>query len=364
MDAGNFPYQRFNWIKAEKEKAFLDYIKAEKVEEVPILVTPPCDIFGVVAGDRVRSLQIQLDSFEMAMRLDSDFMISYLEPWHGVGVYASMFGCPVAWSTFDAPQTLPVLHSIDEVESIKKPDPLSSEMSRMVLDTITYFRQQTADRLDIVLTDTQSPNDTASLIMDTAEFFAYNRLDPNRLDPLLKIITDLIIEFSEMQFEKMGDTRCQPGHIMLSCRGLPGISISDDNMSFLSVPAYRDCALKYNNRLARHFRGISIHTCGNFIQNYAVVQEHKNLMMMDCAVEGVDPNPNQPAKLASAFANTGILLKVRMGAGEDFWWVLDDLVRPDLKLILQIASDGDIEKSNRIFRNLKKRCKQILAEKT
>ena len=63
------------------------------------------------------------------------------------------------------------------------------------------------------------------------------------------------------------------------------------------------------------------------------------------------------------FANTGITIKARMGIEEEHWSALDDLVRPDLKLIVQVESDGDIANAARVYEKIKTRCRDILARK-
>lgn len=363
MDPNNFPYDRFNQIKEEKQANLIQYLNTRDVMDIPVVVQPPSDIWGSVSGDRVLSLQHQLDALAMYFGLNSDFLFSYLEPWHGVGVYANIFGCPVNWYDFDAPQTLPIVHSIDQLKNIRRPNILDAELPRMVLETIDYFRDVIRDQLDIVLTDTQSPNDSASLIISTNEFFIANLDGIEQLSPFMEMLTDVIIEFSEMQFNAMGKTGVRPGHIMLSAPGLFGISVSDDNMAVISSRAYKNAALPFNSRLGEHFGGISVHTCGDFRQNYETVKLIKNLTMIDCHVSGADPQPNDPRKVAEAFAGTGIILKVSIGREAKYWDDLDYLIRPDLKVILQLTSDGDVNHSNTIYSQLKDRCKRILDAK-
>jgi Uroporphyrinogen decarboxylase (URO-D) len=362
MDPKHFPYDRYHQVKAEKDSALYRFVNSPTIEDIPIIVRPPCDIYGAVARDRVRSLELQLDALLLALDHKSDFMFSYLEPWHGVGIYASIFGCPVNWYDFDAPQTLPIIKSVDELKDLKRPKVLASDMVQMVLETIRYFRRATHDQIDIILTDTQSPNDNASLIMDTCEFFACSLSSPERLVPFMNLITDVMIEFSEMQFEALGPTASRPGHIMVSAPELQGISISDDNMAVISHTSYLNSALAYNSRLGEYFGGVSIHTCGNFVQNYATIKQVKNLVLIDCPVSGADPLPNDPRKLSQAFANTDTIIKARIG-GEEHWGVLEDLIDPDLKLIIQIDSDGDTTKSNLNYERLKERCMKIMTAK-
>jgi hypothetical protein len=360
MDPKDFPYDDFNQFIAEKQADLIRFINSPILEDVPVVIQPPSDIWGAVSGDRVLSLQHQLDALALSMKLQSDFVFTYLEPWHGVGVYANIFGCPVNWNDFDAPQTMPIIQSLDQLKNVARPNILDAELPRMILDTIDYFRETTRDRMHIVLTDTQSPNDSASLIISTNEFFAGNLTGMEYLAPFMDMLTDVMIEFSDMQLAAMGPTAVHPGHIMLSAPSLSGISVSDDNMSVISERAYRNAAFPYNSRLGDHFGGIALHTCGDFHQNYEIVQRVKNLTLVDCHVSGADPQPNNPRRLADAFAGTGILLKVGIGGEESNWGDLDDLIRPDLRLILQVVSDGNIAKSNHIYMELKDRCRKIL----
>lgn len=316
MDPKDFPYDLFNEFKTDKQADLIRFINSPDIEDIPVVVQPPSDIWGSVSGDRVLSLQHQLDALLLSMELQSDFVFTYIEPWHGVGVYANIFGCPVNWYDFDAPQTQPIIHSLDQLKTVRRPNILDAELPRMILETIHYFRDVTKDRLDIVLTDTQSPNDSASLIISTNEFFAANLVGVEHLAPFMDMLTDVMVEFSEMQFDAIGPIAVRPGHIMLSAPCLAGISISDDNMAVISKRAYTNAALPYNSRLGEHFNGIALHTCGDFHQNYEVVKQVKNLVLVDCHASGADPQPNNPRRLAEAFADTGIILKVGIGAEE------------------------------------------------
>jgi hypothetical protein len=87
MDPKDFPYERFKQFKTEKNAALIRYFSSPTIEDIPIVVQPPNDIWGAVSGDRVRSLEHQLDALALSMQMHSDFIFSYLEPWHGVGVY-------------------------------------------------------------------------------------------------------------------------------------------------------------------------------------------------------------------------------------------------------------------------------------
>jgi hypothetical protein len=355
-----FPYDDFLKVQQDKEASFLDFMAGDEWF-IPVVQRPSStlDHFGALCRDREKSLEFQLDLLARYLDLRSDFIYSYLEPWHGVGIYASAFGCPLYWDALSAPQTRTIYHTIEEVAGFRTPDITGCESMRMVMDTIGYFREVTRDKLDISLTDTQSVNDTASLIVDASEFLIMSITDPEALHPFLQAITDTIIRFTEMQVEAAGDRLSTPGHLMMSSPGLPGISISDDNMSILSPSAYENTAFPYNEQLARRFGGLAVHTCGDFVHNAARLLETNGLAAVDCAIGSVvDPTPNDPARLRDLFAGTGVILKVRLGAGQ--LTLLEPLIDENLKLIVEIRGEGSVEEKNRAYEVARRKIDEIM----
>ena len=122
-----------------------------------------------------------------------------MEPWIGTGVFANAFGCEYHFRDDNAPHVRYRYHKIEEVRDIEYPDYRKSPIMSMVLDCIDCFRERTHDGLPIALTDTQSPFDTATLILDAAEFFTACYTEPEIVTDFLQKITDLIVEFSEVQ---------------------------------------------------------------------------------------------------------------------------------------------------------------------
>ena len=344
----SFPYSRFLKMKEKKENRLLKLISGEEWF-VPVVQRPGvADQYGGLCSSREKTLEFQLDFLNTYLELESDLLYDYLEPWHGVGIYAAAFGCPLYWSQHTAPQTHPIYFSAEDIAQYKKPDIKNCEVMQMVLDTIRYFREKTGDQLDISLTDTQSPNDTASLIVDTCEFFILSRTDEELVQPLLQDITDTMIQFSEQQFEALGQTATHPGHMMISSKQLKGISLSDDNMAVLDPISYQTTSKTYNEQLSRHFGGLAIHTCGNFAHTAQALLESEGLFMVDCAIgKTVDPTPNDPATIRKIFSGSDILVKVRLGSDE--LHLLEPLLDRKLKLIVEIKTDGSIYEKNKQY---------------
>ena len=344
-------------------KAFLDYKEKKDLNyrrflqggdwSVPIAQLASSTHWQGICRYKEKSLEAQLDFLTDTVKLETDFVFGYLEPWMGVGIYAAAYGCKYIWHGNESPQVLPIYHSLDDVRGVKHPSICECEEMSATLDMIRYFKEQTGGMLDISMTDTQSPNDTGSMILDTTEFFAATLDEPELLDPLLNSITRLIIEFSERQMEIIGENLALPGHIMPSSREGSGISVSDDNMTFISPRSYIDTCRTYNTKLSDHFGGVAIHTCGNAGHNLELLRDTRGLQMVDLALGfTADPSPNQAQRVADVFRGTPVIVKAKVG-----WDEIDliaPLIDPGVKLVVHLFTSGDIDERNRQFEAARK----------
>lgn len=359
----DFPLDKFLINKEKMDKNLLSFLQT-KDWIIPVVQEPIAKSWGNACKYNDKSLEVQLDYLYDTTVLQSDLNFSYLEPWLGVGVYASAFGCKYEWVNDEPPQTRPIFTSVDDLIGLKYPNLNDCEVMQMILDRIKFFKQKTGGLLDISVTDTQSPNDTASLIMETTEFFIASIAEPEILDPFLTMITKSIIEFTEMQIESIGECLTRPGHVMLSHKSLKGIAISDDNMALISPESYRNISLPYNNMLSRHFGGISIHSCGNHGHNGHLLHETDNLLMVDCPTgKRNDPTPNKAGDLKKNFLNTGVVLKTKIGFDEID--KIEELIDPGIKLIVQVWSGPEysIDERNRQFEAVKERVHHLQERK-
>jgi hypothetical protein len=300
---------------------------------------------------------------EEKLKLDWTDDLPFLEPWIGTGVFANAFGCEYHFRDDNAPHVRYRYHKIDELRDIDYPDWRQSPIMSMVLDCIDCFRQRTRDGLPIALTDTQSPFDTATLVLEAAEFFTACYAEPEIVAEFLNKIADLIVEFSEVQRERIGPNLfAQPGHLMPSFVGGPGISISDDNLAVSSPQVNRRFALPMNERLAVHFGGLAIHSCGVWTHTIAMLRDYQNLTAIDCAVGhgrgDHDPNTNPPADVRRVVAGSNLIVKARFDSDlEKALAALDELASPEMRLIAHIGYDP--EHAERNYRRVTERLESI-----
>ena len=314
------------------------------VQSVPLDVYTSCNTIEDIYTANVRF-------FERQLSVKSDWL-PYLEPWMGTGIFANAFGCEYLWRDGDAPAVHYRYHSLEEVADLTAPTPDDSEVMPRVLEAIALFRERTSDRVPIALTDTQSANDTATLVLDATELIAGCYSDPEVAHRLLGQVNDLIIEFSRRQIEAIGSAPvARPGHIMVSSPDWRGISISDDNLAFMSVEIGREFCLRYDQQLADEFGGLAIHSCGRWQHLMPDVAAMRNIVQVDCAIHiDADPNPNDPEAVRDAFAGSGIAVKVRGPNDFEPWReILPRLVKRGLRLIVQLDYVPDEAESARNY---------------
>lgn len=265
--------------------------------------------------------------------------LPHLQAWFGTGVYANAFGCEYLWRTGEAPDTHVRYQRIEDVRELEKPDWRKSPVMSMVMETIDVLKERTRGRFPISVTDTQSPCDTATLVLDTSEFFTACYTEEETVERFMGTITDLIIEFCRAQAERIGpELLARPGHAMPSLPGLTGITVSDDNMAVSSPWINEKFSLRFDRRIAEAFGGVVVHSCGVWDHTMKKLRAPE-IIGADCSVaKSWDPTPMTPEAVGNALANSGIVVKARCGATrEEIVRAVHDLDRPGLRVIFDIA---------------------------
>jgi len=362
FDPESFPYKEFLAVQEERNRFIFEWAKGLRPGEVPVLIYPSWDMWDdSTCRDRELFLRWNLWGMVTSSEWTSDGVFPHLQPWYGVGIYATAFGCRYIWEGNNPPQTRHIYTSASEVANISTPHPSDSQDMQEVLDRIRWYRKVTHDQLPICLTDTQSPNDTASLILEVNEFLTVSTFEPERLRRFMNAITELILSFSEIQMEAIGPNLSLPGHQMICHPAWSGISVSDDNMAMLSPRAYEVGALPYNSRIAQHFDGIALHSCGRIAHNIPVQLRIPKLQQMECSAciiaRDSDPCPNTPELLRDGYRDSGVIAKVRINKEEIE--LLDRLLAPDFKCAVAVSGVETREESERVYQQFKDRINRI-----
>ena len=75
-------------------------------------------------------LDLELENITKMLAVDTDW-VPYLEPWHGVGVYAEAFGCPFEWREGEPPylSLTPVSAEAQGLVAVDPPHALANGVS-------------------------------------------------------------------------------------------------------------------------------------------------------------------------------------------------------------------------------------------
>jgi hypothetical protein len=265
--------------------------------------------------------------------------LPHLQAWFGTGVYATAFGCEYLWRQGEAPDSYVRFHSIEEVRGLPMPDWRKSTVMGMVLDCIDVLKERTRGKIPIALTDTQSPFDTATLVLDTSEFFTACYTEEETAAELMGTIARLIIEFSREQARHIGEALVsRPGHVMPSLPGLKGITLSDDNLAVSSPLINEKFSLRFNQVIAEEMGGVAVHSCGVWDHTMKLLPG-RGVIAVDCSLSPRwDPTPMAPEMVRAALGGTGIAVKARVGGTrEEIEHAITALAGPDMRVILDIA---------------------------
>lgn len=239
------------------------------LDHVPVVQMSRVDLglsIHDIVYDKESMLHQQLANISASMRHQTDYC-PMLAPWHGVGMYAELLGCEILFHKNDWPWAKPIItDNPDDVYGLKPKKLEESALWKHLFETIDFFQKNTNGDIPICTTDPQGPMATASMIWHTEDLLCACYTNPKEVHYLMNLITDLFIEFYDRQLAVI-DNPAFPGWGFPLGESGRGISMSDDNAAFLSPELYMEFCVPYNARIAEHFNGLYLHSCGNWMHN-------------------------------------------------------------------------------------------------
>ncbi len=294
---------------------------------------PAC--FSWMCRDMEASLAHQLGALQASMAYPAD-IANFLEPWYGIGTLASAFGIDYLWPENQAPVVPHAFSSLQEVLGHATVPVEKTAIGKRTLEMIEYFLHATQGKIPISLTDTQSPLNALSFLVETNSFYMSFLDAPEALHRVLDRLVPLQIDFVKRQLELIGHAIAWPGHGFASSRAFSGLGMSDDVMTLLSPAQYGEFGVPSLSRCGQTLGGPVVHSCGNWEDKAPVVRNIPDLVMVDGAFTApTDPSPNAPARFSDVFASSGIVLNARtVGNKETVLECVKVLWKPGLKLIV------------------------------
>ncbi len=268
----------FSFISHEKYKDSLLKIenafnfKNKAFSKVPLIIqTNPVDLVGYDPNDipddyfenPKSMLNFQTKGFEEHFEKLEDDYIPSLFPYYGSTVIPGAFGSKVEFFKKRDPQISDF--GIKNIEDIRNVKPLNFEnnsMTRRVLDTIKYFKNNS--QYPISVSGVQSPLNCISMIIGYENLFYWMRDRPEEVDHLFETVTDNLINWVKLKKEYVNEkTDCANGLFFIKPPDGIGVCLSDDDAVILSPSFYERFVIDKYSRLFTSFGSGMIHWCGN-----------------------------------------------------------------------------------------------------
>ncbi len=214
-------------------------------------------------ADPASMIAYQSRKINRHMQEHDDCYIPFLMPWYGTGVLASGFGVPVKFQDrMDPAVDLPIIQRVEQIQDLRKPDPVKDGLMPRVLHTIRAMRATTD--LPVGVTDCQGPLTTALQIVgyDKMCYWMYDY--PEAIHQLMQRVTDTLIDWVRIQKHAAAQETCDDAYVLGTKipSGLGGVWISDDDSTLLGADLYREFVVPYNSQVLQAFGGGAIHYCG------------------------------------------------------------------------------------------------------
>lgn len=155
---------------------------------------------------------------------------------YGMCTEPSAFGAVSTWEENDFPFAKKILHCVEEVERLSRPNPRKEGLLPFVIKRLQHLEPEIRQAgHQIRFATARGPLNIASFLMGATEFMTALKSDPELIQRLLSLITDFLTEWVAYQRE------CFPS--------IDGILVLDDMVGFIGRQDFETFALPYLKRI-------------------------------------------------------------------------------------------------------------------
>lgn len=121
---------------------------------------------------------------------------------YGMCTEPSAFGAVSVWAENEFPFAKPILHSVEAVDQLERPNPRTDGLLPFVLKRL-HHKQAVIEEAGhkIRFAVARGPLNIASFLMGSTEFLTALKTDPERMHCLLGLISDFLVEWIAVQRE-------------------------------------------------------------------------------------------------------------------------------------------------------------------
>lgn len=224
-------------MNAQQWQDLLKIIAGEKPSQAPIgfIIDSPWlpGWYGISTLQYYTSDELWFDANKKAIETFPDvlFLPGF---WSEYGMCSepSAFGAKQVWYESNLPHADRVIHQIEDIALLKKPNPATDGMLPFILQRLISKQpriQQMGHEIKFAIA--RGPLNIATFLMGTTEFLMALMMTPKEVHQLLKVITDFTVDWLRLQKQTFPS--------------IEGILLLDDIVGFVGEEECREFAVPY-----------------------------------------------------------------------------------------------------------------------
>ncbi len=159
---------------------------------------------------------------------------------YGMCTEPSAFGARCSWHRNELPFAHKTIHSLEEIDRLVVPDPAVDGLAPFVIKRLERYRSRIEQAgHSIRFAVARGPLNVASFMMGATEFLMALRDDSLRIHKLLRVITDYLIQWLDLQIKTFDS--------------IEGILVLDDIVGFCGEPDFLEFARPYLTEIFQAF---------------------------------------------------------------------------------------------------------------
>ena len=255
----------------KRRQAVRDTWAYRPVEHIPIMLSVTGNPWKYSVKDQLfdaeKQLAVSIRGVELSLERVPDEYIPNAFINVGCNAIPSAFGSELSYG--DHPDQTPavkapILHSPDDVDILRMPDPRRDGLLPEFLRRAVRFRDATEGRVSLSCLDMNGPTGIASDLLGSSLYFSMMYDAPDALSRLLGFLADVIIAVTDAVIETVGgiDQLSSTDFFWDWCpEGRKG-HVSDDFSATVSPEFFRRFSRPANSRIFSRYGPGLLHNCG------------------------------------------------------------------------------------------------------
>lgn len=159
---------------------------------------------------------------------------------YGMCTEPSAFGTKLVWTEDDFPHPVKLPCNVEAIASLAKPNVKTDGLLPFTIKRLEkYEKLIKADGYNIRFASSRGPLNIASFLFGTTDFMLALAITPDEAQKALTVITDFVIDWLTLQFEKFRD--------------INGVFVLDDIVGFLGKPDFETFVMPHLKRIYKTF---------------------------------------------------------------------------------------------------------------